>query len=163
MFLAFGKLSSKLGGLLAAGLLVTRQSQRVFYTWTAQQQASPLEIVGGQGVRFEAADGSRWWDLGSMVWNAHLGQGHPAMRRALADAACRGLVAGPTTVYPDKARAGELLASIAPAGGGVPGRTPADVTRLPAALKARYLHMHKRDNLLYYAPPLIITQSWYRP
>ena len=64
-----------------------RQAARVFYTWSAQASALPLEIVGGAGARFVTADGARWWDLGSMVWNAGLGHGHPRMRQALAEAA----------------------------------------------------------------------------
>jgi taurine--2-oxoglutarate transaminase len=96
--------------------LAARQAERVFYTWSAQRSAVPLEIVGGDGARFETADGARWFDLGSMTWNANLGHGHPRMRRALAAAAERGLLTYPTAVFPDKLRAGELLAEIAPHG-----------------------------------------------
>jgi taurine--2-oxoglutarate transaminase len=96
--------------------LADRQAARVFYTWSAQASALPLEIVDGAGVRFTTADGARWWDLGSMVWNAGLGHGHPRMRKALADAAGRGLLATPNAAFPAKARAGELLAEITPPG-----------------------------------------------
>jgi taurine--2-oxoglutarate transaminase len=51
-----------------------------------------------------------------MTWNANLGHGHPRMRRALAAAAERGLLAYPTSVFPDKARAGQLLVDVAPRG-----------------------------------------------
>jgi taurine--2-oxoglutarate transaminase len=96
--------------------LSARQGAHVFYTWSAQKSAVPLEIVDGQGARFETADGARWWDLGSMTWNASLGHGHPRMREALADAAAKGLLAYPTSVFPAKVRAGELLAEVTPAG-----------------------------------------------
>ncbi|HVZ71665.1 MAG TPA: aminotransferase class III-fold pyridoxal phosphate-dependent enzyme [Polyangia bacterium] len=96
--------------------LVARQNARVFYTWSAQKSAVPLEIVDGQGARFTTADGARWWDLGSMTWNANLGHGHPRMKEALTKAAARGLLAYPTSAFPDKARAGELLAEVTPAG-----------------------------------------------
>ena len=96
--------------------LAQRQRERVFYTWSAQNRAVPLEIVSGQGARFETADGARWIDLGSMTWNANLGHGHPRMKAALAEAAGRGLLAYPTSVFPDKVRAGELLAEVAPPG-----------------------------------------------
>jgi taurine---2-oxoglutarate transaminase len=92
------------------------QAERVFYTWSVQAGAVPLEIVGGEGARFVTADGARWWDLGSMVWNAGLGHGHPRMRKALADAAARGLLVTPNAAFPAKARAGELLAEVTPAG-----------------------------------------------
>ncbi|MES1165604.1 MAG: aminotransferase class III-fold pyridoxal phosphate-dependent enzyme, partial [Verrucomicrobiota bacterium] len=44
------------------------------------------------------------------------GHGHPRMKEALAAAAGRGLLAYPASVFPDKVRAGELLAEVAPAG-----------------------------------------------
>jgi len=96
--------------------LVERHDEHVFYTWSAQKHAFPLEIVDGQGARFTTADGARWWDLGSMTWNAGLGHGHPRMKQALAEAAARGLLAYPTSVFPAKVRAGELLAEVTPAG-----------------------------------------------
>jgi taurine--2-oxoglutarate transaminase len=96
--------------------LVDRHDAHVFYTWSAQKSAVPLEITGGEGARFSTADGARWWDLGSMTWNAGLGHGHPRMKKALAEAAARGLLVYPTAVYPAKVRAGELLAEITPRG-----------------------------------------------
>ena len=96
--------------------LSDEQAARVFYTWTAQASAVPLEIVGGEGARFATADGAEWWDLGSMTWNAALGHGHPRMKKALAEAAGRGLLVYPTAVFPAKARAAELLAEVTPAG-----------------------------------------------
>jgi taurine--2-oxoglutarate transaminase len=102
--------------------LVRRHDAHVFYTWSAQKSAVPLEIVGGEGARFTTADGARWWDLGSMTWNATLGHGHPRMRKALADAAAEGLLAYPTSVFPAKVRAGELLAEVTPPGLGKNGK-----------------------------------------
>jgi taurine--2-oxoglutarate transaminase len=96
--------------------LAERQAERVFFTWTAQRDAFPFEITGGQGARFQTADGGSWLDLGSMVWNANLGHGHPGMRRALVAAAERNLLAQPGSVFADKVRAAELLLEVAPAG-----------------------------------------------
>jgi taurine--2-oxoglutarate transaminase len=96
--------------------LTDRQAARVFYTWSAQKTAAPLEIIDGQGARFTTADGARWFDLGSMTWNATLGHGHPRLRRALSEAAARGTLAYPSSVFPAKARAGELLVEVAPPG-----------------------------------------------
>lgn len=99
-----------------AASLVARQQERVFYTWSAQNSVAPLEIVDGAGARFHTADGARWWDLGSMTWNAALGHGHPRLREAMAAAGARGLLTYPTSVFPAKARAGELLAEVTPPG-----------------------------------------------
>ena len=38
----------------------------------------------------------------------------------------------------------------------VPGPTMA---KLNASLRRHHLHMHKRDNLLYFAPPLVISEG----
>jgi taurine--2-oxoglutarate transaminase len=96
--------------------LSDEQAARVFTTWSAQANAPTLEITGGEGARFSTADGARWWDLGSMTWNAALGHGHPRMRKTLAEAAARGLLVYPTAVFPAKARAGQLLAEVTPRG-----------------------------------------------
>ncbi|WP_286738222.1 aminotransferase class III-fold pyridoxal phosphate-dependent enzyme [Thiomonas sp. SCN 64-16] len=45
-----------------------------------------------------------------------MGHGHPGMQQAMAEAGQRGLVASPTAAFPDKARAGQLLAEITPPG-----------------------------------------------
>jgi taurine--2-oxoglutarate transaminase len=94
----------------------SRQADRVFYTWTAQRDAAPLEIVRGVGARFETADGASWLDLASTTWNANLGHGHPRMVAAIERAARQGFVASPTAVFPDKVRTGELLAQVTPPG-----------------------------------------------
>jgi taurine--2-oxoglutarate transaminase len=96
--------------------LATRQAARAFYTWTAQADAVPLEITWGQGARFRTADGVEWLDFGSVTWNANLGHGHAGMRRALAAAADRGLLAPANAVFPDKAAAAERLLAVAPPG-----------------------------------------------
>lgn len=102
--------------------LVARHDAHVFYTWSAQRSAIPLPIVGGEGARFTTSDGARWWDLGSMTWNANLGHGHPRMRQALAAAAAEGLLAYPSAVFPAKVRAGELLCEVTPPGLGAGGK-----------------------------------------
>jgi taurine---2-oxoglutarate transaminase len=101
---------------LAEAPLGERLGRRAFYTWSAQREVAPLEIVGGQGATFETADGARWLDLGSMVWNANLGHGHPAMIKAIVRAAERGLLTLPSGVFPDKVTAAERLLEVAPSG-----------------------------------------------
>jgi taurine--2-oxoglutarate transaminase len=49
-----------------------------------------------------------------------------------------------------------------PGPGGAPGREPVGATamgKVAAALRARHLHLHKRDNLIYIAPPLVIGRD----
>ena len=92
------------------------QANKAFFTWAAQKDGTPIEIIGGQGATFLTADGAQWMDLGSMVWNANLGHGHPAMRQAMMAAAERSLVVMPSAVFPDKTLAAERLLDVAPPG-----------------------------------------------
>ena len=66
--------------LEAPPALAQRQGEHVLYTWTAQNAAAPMEIISGEGAHFVTADGARWLDLGSMVWNANLGHGRQLRR-----------------------------------------------------------------------------------
>jgi taurine--2-oxoglutarate transaminase len=91
-------------------------ADRAFFTWVAQRDAHPMQIAGGSGARFVTADGAEWLDFGSMVWNANLGHGHPAMRRALVAAAERAALVMPSSIFPEKADATRRLLEIAPAG-----------------------------------------------
>ena len=87
-----------------------------FFTWSAQRDAVPIEITGGDGARFTTANGATWLDFGSMVWNANLGHGHPAMRRALVAAAERATLSMPASVFPEKVAAARALLEVAPRG-----------------------------------------------
>jgi taurine--2-oxoglutarate transaminase len=100
----------------ASPALAPRQGQKVLYTWAAQSEAVPIEIVSGSGARFRTADGADWIDFGSMTWNAGLGHGHPVMRRALSEAASQGLLTVPAGVFPDKVKAATALLEVAPEG-----------------------------------------------
>ena len=57
-----------------------------FFTWTAQHQAKPFELVGGEGAHFTTADGGRWLDLGALSYQVNAGHGHPAIIKAIGTA-----------------------------------------------------------------------------
>ena len=94
--------------------LEERQRAHVFYTWTAQNRATPVEIRGGKGAFFEDHQGNRWLDFESQVFNCNLGHGETrivdAIRVQAAELAC----AHPAAVYEAKVQLGEALARIAP-------------------------------------------------
>jgi adenosylmethionine-8-amino-7-oxononanoate aminotransferase len=49
-----------------------------------------------------------------------------------------------------------------PGPNGARGRQPlpaAAMAKIAAALRRRHIHLHKRDNLVYLAPPLVIGES----
>lgn len=87
-----------------------------FFTWTAQRDAHPLEINGGEGVHFTCADGSRWLDFGSLSYQLNVGHGHARMVNAVREQASRLCVSSPSAVYPEKTRLASKLLELAPEG-----------------------------------------------
>ena len=96
--------------------LTQRQRKHVFYTWSAQDTAKPVSITGGEGAVFYDADGERWLDFESQVFNANLGHGESRVTDAIQTQVSTLGVAHPAAVYPAKAELGEALARITPEG-----------------------------------------------
>lgn len=88
-------------------------SEPFFFTWSAQRDASGLEIVGGEGAYFETADGARWLDFGSLTYHVNVGHGHPRMIAAIKAQAERLCVTMPSAIYPEKRALAERLLAIA--------------------------------------------------
>ncbi len=99
---------------------MTRPSQPgdhpFFFTWTAQQDARPVELTGGEGAWFFTADGGKWLDLGALSYQANLGHGHPKMVAAIQRQAAELCLAPPTAVYPAKTELAARLLAMAPEG-----------------------------------------------
>lgn len=87
-----------------------------FFTWTAQENARPMAIVGGKGAYFELADGTRMLDLGALVYQVNAGHGHSRIIEAVREQASRLCVASPAAVYPEKTALAEELLALAPPG-----------------------------------------------
>lgn len=96
--------------------LEARQRAHVLYTWTAQNAATPVDIVRGEGAVFFDRAGRRWLDFESQVFNCNAGHNQQgiveAVQRQAGELAC----AHPAAVFEAKARLGELLAEITPEG-----------------------------------------------
>ncbi len=84
-----------------------------FFTWSRQRDARPLAIRGGAGAWFDA-DGERWLDLGSLIYQANLGHGHPRLVRAVQEQASRLCLTLPSAVYPEKTALAQALLDRAP-------------------------------------------------
>ena len=94
--------------------LVERQRRHVLYTWTAQNRATPVDIVRGEGAVFWDREDGRWLDFESQVFNCNAGLGEKriitAMQQQLGELAC----AHPAAVFEQKAALGEKLARHTP-------------------------------------------------
>lgn len=87
-----------------------------FFTWSAQRDAVPVDIVGGEGARFRDELGQEWLDLASLSYQANLGHGHPEMVAAISAQARRLCLAPPSAVFPAKIELAEALIELAPPG-----------------------------------------------
>lgn len=84
-----------------------------FFTWTAQHDAKPLELTGGEGAHFTTADGSRWLDLGALSYQVNAGHGNQRIIEAIkrqADTLC---LASPSAVFPAKIELAHKLLELA--------------------------------------------------
>lgn len=86
-----------------------------FFTWTAQNQARPLELTGGRGARFTTPEGE-WLDLGSFSYQVNLGHGHPRLVEAVRRQAAQLCVTMPNAVFPAKQQLARRLLELAPPG-----------------------------------------------
>lgn len=87
-----------------------------FFTWTAQRDARPMHVTGGQGAHFETSDGKRWLDLGSLSYQASLGHGRVDIISAIQAQAQTLCLAPPTASFPAKEEAARRLLDLAPPG-----------------------------------------------
>jgi taurine---2-oxoglutarate transaminase len=84
-----------------------------FFTWTAQNAAKPVELVGGEGAWFTTADGGRWLDLGALAYQVNVGHGHRRIVEAIkrqADALC---LSTANAVFPAKVELAQRLLAMA--------------------------------------------------
>jgi taurine--2-oxoglutarate transaminase len=87
-----------------------------FFTWSAQRDARPLEIIGGDGAHFRTADGARWLDLASLSYQANLGHGNRRVGDAIKRQVDSLLLTTPSGIYPAKTALAKALLAHAPPG-----------------------------------------------
>jgi len=86
-----------------------------FFTWRAQRDAKPVQLLGGEGAWFETPDG-RWLDLGSLIYQMNAGHGRGDIVSAVQAQAGRLCVSLPGAIYPEKTALAERLLGSAPEG-----------------------------------------------
>ncbi|MFW5924699.1 MAG: aspartate aminotransferase family protein [Myxococcota bacterium] len=86
------------------------------FTWTAQRDARPLRLAGGEGAWCHTDDGERWLDLGSLIYQASAGHGKRRIIDAVRGQADRLCITLPNAVYPEKTALAERLLDHAPEG-----------------------------------------------
>jgi taurine--2-oxoglutarate transaminase len=84
-----------------------------FFTWTAQQQAKPVELTGGEGAWFTTADGGRWLDLGALSYQVNVGHGNRRIVEAIKRQADQLCLSTANAVYPAKTELAQRLLAMA--------------------------------------------------
>jgi len=74
------------------------------------------DLVGGEGPELIMGDGSRWLDMGSLSYQASLGQSHAGVIAAIASQASQLCLAPPNADFPAKRELAAKLLSLAPKG-----------------------------------------------
>ncbi len=96
--------------------LVAQNKAHTLTSWTAQQDWNPISIMHGSGVYFWDADGRKYLDWSSQLFNLNLGHGHPAVLEVLASQSADLQYAMPGLASEPRARLGALLGQITPTG-----------------------------------------------
>lgn len=84
-----------------------------FFTWTAQDNAKPFELTGGDGAWFTTADGGRWLDLGALSYQVNAGHGRTRIVEAIKRQADELCLSAPNAVYPAKVELAKRLLAMA--------------------------------------------------
>lgn len=87
-----------------------------FWTWSAQAEVEPIEVIRANGVYFWDVQEKRYLDFNSMVMCSHVGHGNQKIIDAMHKQAQELTFAGPWAATAPRAKLGELLAEITPQG-----------------------------------------------
>lgn len=99
-----------------AGLseLEALDKRHVFGTWSFQSEVSPTQVVGGEGVRFQLADGTELLDFSGQLMCSNLGHSATKVSDAIAKQASEGAYFAPGYTTEVRAKLGAKLAELTP-------------------------------------------------
>jgi taurine--2-oxoglutarate transaminase len=98
--------------------LVQANKDNVLVSWTAQKRWNPISMVRGEGVYFWDADGKRYLDWSSQLFNVNIGHGNQHVIQAIQSQASDLTYAYPGLASEPRAILGRKLAEIAPGDAG---------------------------------------------
>jgi taurine--2-oxoglutarate transaminase len=88
--------------------------KHTMFSWSAGDALSPLAIERAEGLYLWTTEGHRLLDFWSQMFVVNIGHGHPAVRRAMHEAADDLLYCAPSAATEVRARLGERLARVFP-------------------------------------------------
>ncbi len=96
--------------------LVRRNREVTLASWVAQSEWDPLSMARAEGVYFWDADGRRYLDWSSQLFNVNIGHQHPHVIRAIQDQAARLSYAYPGIATAPRVQLAAMLLDILPPG-----------------------------------------------
>lgn len=96
--------------------LVARNKTYSLSSWTAQSAWNPISMTRAEGVYFWDADGKRYLDWSSQLFNVNAGHSHPHIVRTIQEQVAKMGHAYPGIATEPRARLGELLREVTPPG-----------------------------------------------
>jgi taurine--2-oxoglutarate transaminase len=96
--------------------LVHNNKEFTLATWTAQSAWNPISMTKAEGVYFWDADGKRYIDWSSQLFNVNIGHGHPHVNKAVQEQIERISFAYPGIATEPRAKLAEMLIDITPDG-----------------------------------------------
>jgi len=94
--------------------LVDRNRKYTLSSWTAQSAWNPISMTRSEGVYFWDADGKRYLDWSSQLFNVNIGHGNPYVIKAIQEQVVKMGHAYPGIATEPRARLGELLRDVTP-------------------------------------------------
>ena len=130
--------------------LVKRNKTYTLSSWTAQSAWNPISMTRAEGVYFWDADGKRSLDWSSQLFNVNLGHGHPHVITAIQEQVATMGHAYPGIATEPRARLGELLREITPAGLNKSFFTVAGADAIENAMKVARLYTGRQKIVTRY-------------
>lgn len=94
--------------------LVRKNREYTLATWISQKGWNPISMTKAEGVYFWDADGKRYIDWSSQLFNVNIGHGHPHVIKAVQEQIGRISFAYPGIATEPRAKLAEMLIEIAP-------------------------------------------------
>jgi taurine--2-oxoglutarate transaminase len=94
--------------------IVAESKEYTLFSWSIQNAINPIPMVRAEGVYFWDADGKRYLDFSSQLMNLNIGHQHPKVIQAIQEQAGKLAFAHPGMATEPRARAGRMIAEVAP-------------------------------------------------
>ncbi|MCE7737197.1 MAG: aminotransferase class III-fold pyridoxal phosphate-dependent enzyme [Candidatus Heimdallarchaeota archaeon] len=130
--------------------LARKNKEFTLASWKAQATWNPITTVRAEGVYFYGANGEKYLDWASQLINVNIGHGNEKVIKAIQDQAAKLCYVAPSVATEPRARLGELLNEVTPAGLSKSFFTTAGTDAVENAIKIARLYTGRRKIVTRY-------------